>query len=360
MAYSADDSLALASKTRPDLQVQNSMIGNATAKTALPVKPSSQFDDASKFGATDLLLILMTSIWGANFTAIKYSLEDLLPLSFNGLRFAIASVTMLAVLHLSGGSLKLSRSDWLKFFGWGLLANAIYQTIFITGMAHTRTGNAALIASTTPFFTAIVGRIRKQEYFTARGVAGLLLAFTGIVFIILSGGKTIEFGNTIVGDLTLICSTMCWTLYTVGAKDMVRKHGSVKATTAMMITATPVFLLICTPSFISQEWNTVRPLAWGGVAFSALMAIALAHSLWNHGVKKIGSTRTAVYGNVTPVVAMLVAWAVLGEMPTVGQIVGACVIFIGLYFVRNGTIAVAPVAEIEEEIEEACLGPGKN
>jgi drug/metabolite transporter (DMT)-like permease len=336
------------------------MIGNATAKATIPVKPNSEFQYETRFGGTDLLLILMTSIWGVNFTAIKHSLEDLFPLSFNGLRFAIASVTMLAVLRLSGGSLKLPRSEWLRFFGWGLLANAVYQTIFITGMAHTRTGNAALIASTTPFFTALVGRIRKQEYFTARGVAGLFLAFAGIVFIILSGSKTVEFGSTIVGDLMLIGSTICWTLYTVGAKDLVRKHGSVKATTAMMITATPVFLLICTPSFISQDWNAVRPLAWGGVAFSALMAIALAHSLWNHGVKKIGSTRTAVYGNVTPVVAMLAAWIVLGERPTIGQIVAACVIFIGLYFVRSGMIAVAPAAEIEEEIEEACLGPGKN
>jgi len=336
------------------------MIGNAAAKPTIPVNPKSAFDDESKFGSTDLLLVLMTSIWGANFTAIKYSLEDLLPLSFNGLRFAIGSVTMLAVLRLSRGNLKIPRSDWLKLFGCGLLANAVYQTIFITGMARTRTGNAALIVSTTPFFTALIGRIRGQEYFTARGIAGLFLAFAGIVFIILSGGKTFEFNNTIVGDLLLVCSTLCWVLYTVGAKEMVHKHGSVKATTAMMITGTPVFLLICLPSFIRQDWSAVRPVAWGGLAYSALLAIAVAHSLWNYGVKKMGSTRTAVYGNVTPVVAMLVAWAMLGERPTIGQTIGACIIFVGLYFVRNGMVAAAPVTEIEEEIEEACLEPGKN
>lgn len=336
------------------------MIGNAAAKTPIPINAKSDIPDSSKFGSTDLLLILMTSIWGANFTAIKYSLEDLLPLSFNGLRFVIASAAMLTVLRLSGGSLKLPQSDWLKLFAWGLLANAVYQTIFITGMARTRTGNAALIASTTPFFTALIGRLRKQEYFTARGVGGLFLAFAGLVLIIVSGGKTVEFGNTIIGDLMLIGSTLCWTLYTIGARDLVHKHGSVKATTAMMITATPVFLLICAPSFISQNWSAVRPLAWGGLLFSGLMAIALAHSLWNHGVKKIGSTRTAVYGNVTPVVAMIVAWVALSERPTAGQVTGAIVIFIGLYFVRSGMIAVASSAEIEEEIEEACLGPGKN
>jgi hypothetical protein len=56
---------------------------------------------------------------------------------------------------------------------------------------------------------------------------------------------------------------------------------------------------------------------------------------------------------------MLVAWPALGEVPTPGQIAGAVVIFTGVYLVRCGMIATAP-AVIEEELEEAGLGPGKN
>lgn len=312
------------------------------------------------FGATDLLLVLMTIIWGSNFTAIKYSLEDLLPLSFNALRFTLASTVMLVIALRSRNGLKVAPGDGKKLLALGLLGNALYQSFFISGMAHTRAGNAALILAITPLFTAILGRIRRHEYFAARGVAGLLLAFAGIVIIVLSGRGEFSIGETILGDCLLLISTVCWSLYTVGSRNLVHAYGSIKATAIMMASGTPLLLLICAPSLLRQDWSRVRPIAWAGLVYSGLFAIAVAYIIWSYGVRKIGSTRTAIYSNITPIVAILVAWPALGESPTLGQLAGAVVIFAGVYLVRHGMIAVAPAAALEEEFEEASLGPGKN
>jgi drug/metabolite transporter (DMT)-like permease len=328
-----------------------------------PVRPATaQAEDVdSRFGSTDLLLLLMTLIWGSNFTAIKYSMGgNLLPLSFNGLRFLLASILMAIVAFGSGRGMKLARGDGWRLFGLGLLANTLYQSLFIVGMGHTKAGNAALILATTPIFTAVISRIRRQEYFTARGIAGLILAFAGIVLIILTGRSEVSIGETVRGDCLLVASTVCWSLYTVGSKRLVHAYGSMKATAFMMITGTPLLLLVCAPSLLRQDWSRVRPVAWAGLIYSAVFAIALAYIIWNHGVRKIGSTRTAIYSNITPVVAMLVAWAALGEAPTTGQIVGAAIIFVGLYLVRRGMFAIAPAESIEEEMEESSFGPGKN
>src|SRR6267142_2000217 len=70
----------------------------------------------SSFGSTDLLLLLMTLIWGSNFTAIKYSLEDLLPLSFNAMRFTIASIVMLIVAVISRNGFALAPGDGWRLF----------------------------------------------------------------------------------------------------------------------------------------------------------------------------------------------------------------------------------------------------
>lgn len=306
------------------------------------------------------MLLLMTVIWGSNFIAIKYSLVDLHPLAFNGLRFAIASITLFTATLAMGYNLKVSRADAWKLLGFGILANTFYQSLFITGLAHTRTGNAAIILSTTPLFTAVISRMRGQEYFTTRGVIGLLLAFSGIVLIILSGRSAVGFGATIYGDCLLLLSTLCWSVYTVGAKQVVSKLGAMKATTLMMLMGTPVFLLVCAPALLAQDWARIHPVAWGGLISSALLALALAHFIWNYGVRKIGSTRTAIYSNITPVVAMLVAWPALGEVPAPGQVAGAVIIFTGLYFVRSGMHAIKPSIAEEEEMEEAGLAPGKN
>jgi len=328
----------------------------ATDTTRLTKTP---VDSGERFGSTDALLLLMTVIWGANFTAIKYSIEDMLPLSFNGMRFAIASLVMVSAALAAGHNLRVEKGDGWKLFGLGLMTNAIYQSVFIFGMAHTRAGNAALILATTPLVTAIIGRILKQEYFTSRGVIGLLLAFAGILLIVLEGDKEVSLGETVLGDCLLLASTLVWALYTAGSKRLIHTYGSMKATTIMMVTGTPVLLLISAPSLLRQDWSRVRPIAWAGLIYSALLAIALAYLIWNHGVRKIGSTRTAIYSNITPVVAMLVAWLALGEVPTLGQLAGAIVIFGGIYLVRGGMIAVAPEV-VEQELEEACLGPGKN
>jgi len=331
-------------------------------KILVETKPTQQQQSEtaqSSFGSTDLLLLLMTLIWGSNFTAIKYSLEDLLPLSFNAIRFTIASIVMLLVVVLSRKTLKVAPGDRLKLFALGLFGNTFYQSLFITGMAHTRAGNAALILATTPLFTAILGRIRKYEYFTTRGVAGLLLAFAGIVIIVISGRGEVSIGETVLGDSLLLASTVCWSLYTVGSNHLVHKYGSMKATTIMMTSGTPFLLLVCTPSLLRQDWSAVRTVAWAGVVYSGLFAIALAYLLWSYGVRRIGSTRTAIYSNITPIVALLVAWLALGEKPTLGQLAGAVVIFGGVYLVRHGMIAIAPTEVVEEEFE-AALGPGKN
>lgn len=328
---------------------------------ARPAAAEARHGDDSKFGSTDLLLLLMTLIWGSNFTAIKFSMGDnLLPLSFNGLRFVLASILMAIAALASGHTMKVKGGDGWRLFGLGVLANTLYQSLFIMGMAHTRAGNAALILATTPMFTAVISRLQRQEYFTARGIAGLLLAFGGIVLIILSGRGEVSVGETVLGDCLLVASTVCWSLYTVGSKPLVHLYGSMKATAFMMITGTPLLLLVCAPSLLRQDWSRVRPVAWAGVVYSAVFAIALAYIIWNHGVRKIGSTRTAIYSNITPIVAMLVAWLALGEAPTAGQVVGAVVIFAGIYLVRRGMVALAPGESIEDEMEEASLGPGKN
>jgi drug/metabolite transporter (DMT)-like permease len=313
----------------------------------------------SGFGSTDLLLLWMTVIWGSNFTAIKYSLEDLLPLSFNALRFTLASAVLFVIVLRSRDGFKISPGDGKKLFALGLLGNTFYQTLFITGMAHTRAGNAALILATTPLFTAILGRIRKHEYFTTRGVIGLLLAFAGIVMIVIGGRGELSLGETILGDCLLLATTVCWSLYTVGSKKFVHAYGSMKTTTIMMTSGTPLLLLVCAPSLLKQDWSRVRPIAWATTVYSGLFAIAIAYVIWSYGVRKIGSTRTAIYSNVTPVVALIVAWVGLGETPTFGQLAGAVVIFAGIYLVSHGMIAIASPEDIEEEFEEAALRPGK-
>ena len=310
------------------------------------------------FSSADLLLLLMTLIWGINYTVLKRSLADFQPLAFNSLRFVVASGLTIVFTVLTGRNFKLERGDLPRVWLLGLLANTVYQSIFIIGVAHTSAGNAALILATTPLFTALIGRLRGDEHFTGAGVLGLLLAFAGMAAIILSGPKGGSLGDDLLGDSLMVACTICWSVYSSFTKGYVHKYGALKTTTIMMMTGTPVLLLVSSGSLATQNWHVIRPSTWAGLFFSGAFAIGLAYIIWNNGVHKIGSTRTALYSNITPIIALIVAWVVLSEVPTWGQLGGAAIIFIAIYLVRNGMTHVSPEETTEED--RVTLRPGKN
>ena len=70
------------------------------------------------------------------------------------------------------------------------------------------------------------------------------------------------------------------------------------------------------------------------MAASSLLALALAYMIWYTAVQKIGSARTAVYSNLTPIVAMVVAAVWLGERITGQQLLGAALILSGIAVTR--------------------------
>ena len=63
--------------------------------------------------------------------------------------------------------------------------------------------------------------------------------------------------------------------------------------------------------------------------------MVIAYLIWYRGVEQIGPTRTAMFGNLQPIVAVLVAWFMLGEVPTLFQGAGAATVIGGLYLARR-------------------------
>jgi drug/metabolite transporter (DMT)-like permease len=72
------------------------------------------------------------------------------------------------------------------------------------------------------------------------------------------------------------------------------------------------------------------------VAFSGVVAIALAYLIWNTALGSIGGTRTAVYSNLTPLVAATLSWFTLGERWSPAQFVGAVTVLVGIALTRKG------------------------
>lgn len=308
------------------------------APQAQPVAPHALAGAAAPRTAgltpTDALLALMSLIWAVNFIVAKAAFVHFPPIQFNALRFVIAGTVMLAIAWRYGQGLP-RREDWWRFLGIGILGNTIYQVAFIEGLAHTRAGNASLIMGGVPMATAILSHLHGHERLRGRDLTGLGVSSAGLAVIVLGSGHEAGLRASLSGDLLVAFATFCWALYTVLSKPLIDRYGTVTTTALTMAIGAVPIVLLGAPSLLARDLGSVPAAGWGGVVYSALFALVVAFLLWYHGVNKLGSTRTAVYSNITPVLTVLIAWPLLSEVPTLWQVSGGVGIFAGIYLTRS-------------------------
>ncbi len=283
----------------------------------------------------DLAIGLLVLIWGSNFSVVKAALAEFSPLAFNSTRFVLASLVLAAFLWISGVRPRFQKGDTLRLVGLGLLGNVVYQALFIHGIHWTRAGNAALMLSAVPLIVALLSVGLKHETISRAGWAGVALSIGGIALILWGSTRGISFGSdTLRGDLTMLAAALGWSVYTVLSAPYVQKYGTLPVTAFTMWVGTVGLVAVSTPALLAQEWGSISLGAWGGLVFSGAFAIAVAYMLWYYGVQHLGSSRTAIYSNTVPVVALIVAWMTLGEVPTWVQVAGTVMIIGGIGLAR--------------------------
>jgi drug/metabolite transporter (DMT)-like permease len=300
------------------------------------------------WGWTETALSFMVLVWGVNYSVVKHALAQFDPLAFNAIRFCIASVFVLLVMRAQGHLGRPDRRDVPRLIGLGVLGNVIYQGCFVLGLARTPAGSASLILAVSPVMTAMLSALTGHERPGWRTWGGAAVAISGIA-LITGGGISLRGPREIAGDLILIFAAFAWAAYTVAARPMVRKYGAVRTTAWTMWTGAVGLVLLGSPALLRQDWARVGALDWASLVFSALFAIGLAYLIWYRGVERIGNTRTAIFSNLSPVVAVIAAALLLHEHPSQWALIGAALTLGGVMIVRSDPGHATPAAIVEAE-----------
>lgn len=282
---------------------------------------------------TDALLLSMALIWGLNYAVVKFGVRTFAPLAFNGLRVTLAAVALLLIAVLTVRERWPSRSDVVRLLALGTLGNGVYQIFFIEGVARTRAGTAAIVLAASPAVIALIGRLRGSERTSPRSVAGIALSIGGVALVMATGRS--GGGDTVLGGLLVLAGCLCWATYNVLLEPFTHRVHGVQLSALTMVGGAVPLLLISAPSLASTAWGSASPATWGAVAYSGLAALVVAYLFWYRGVRVLGPTRTAMYGNLQPVIALGFAWLALGEVPTLAQAAGTIAIMSGIVLTRR-------------------------
>lgn len=275
-----------------------------------------------------LKLLGVTLLWGSNYVASAYLLREFSPLLLAFSRLVVTSL-LLTGIGITRQELKRPTSrEWIALFFIGATSSLLYQIFYFTGMTSTTAGNASLIIALAPIATAFMARVFLKEKISAFKLVGAVLALSGVAIIVLNGGKLSGISH---GDFLILAAMLTLSLSVL----LIRKATVTMKSLDLTIYSTIMGTVLMLPA-AGIEWAegslhfSTRLLSWILLVVVALFGQGLAGIWWNQGISVVGASASAMFMNIPPFVAIVVAFLALGDPIRIAQIAGGLLIVIGV------------------------------
>ena len=284
----------------------------------------------------EALLVTVVLIWAANYPLAKYGIAGIDIFVFNGIRFLVAALVILAVFLARSTWLPVARSDWKKFLWAGTVANVVYQVGFIIGLNLTTAGNSAILLSTSPLWTVVIYARMHREKIPRNVFTGMAVSLCGVAMIVVGGGEEVHLaGESILGDCICLVSAFLWAFNTNLQKPLLNRYSPTQVSLVMVAIGAIGLSLIAVPVTGSVPWQSVHWSYYAAAIISGAFSIGLGNVIWSFGVKRLGPGRTGNFSNLVPVFALAFSYAILQESFYIVQFIGAAVTILGVWYARR-------------------------
>lgn len=283
----------------------------------------------------DITLILVAIIWALNFSVVKTALSEFDPYSFNALRYVLAAALLYVAARSKGFTLKVKKEHFWKLVSIGVVGNMVYQVLFIIGLDYTYSANAAVMLGTIPIWVALLSHIFIDEKLTFFKSMGIGLAFIGVILIISGGKNPISFSSKyFIGDIITILAAITWAVYTILSKKYLKIYNSLQYSALMSVIGLVGLMIIGLPSITKTDFSSISIAGYSGLFYSGFLSVGIAYIIWNYGIAKIGTIRTAAYQNLVPVLGLFFGVLILDEALTILQYIGSLFVIAGIMLAR--------------------------
>lgn len=278
-----------------------------------------------------VLILLLSGIWGSTWLVIKIGLADLPPFLGAGVRFVVAALgmTVLAVF-LSGREGGRNPPVWLWLTVGSIQFAASYGLVY-TAEVTLPSGMTALLWSSHPLILGAMAhfalpgdRLRKSQWL------GLLLGFAGVALLFQSDlGNYAGRRETLIASGILLVSPVIVGISTV----LVKRYGSDCKSLILTrngMAAGAVLLLAVSwwkESHLPAAWTPVAVLS---ILYLAVFGTVVAFSLYFWLLRYERATRLSVIAYISPLIAVFLGAALLGEPVPAATIAGGAVVLTGV------------------------------
>lgn len=275
-----------------------------------------------KHAAVHAKLLIVAAIWGLGWPAGRIVAAEVTPIFAAWIRYVIVAVLFLLYMNRNQDWSYPSLTQWKSIFFIAFFSTFVYQAMFMYGMKYTAAGDASLVITFNPLFTAVLAVIFLNQRFTWRLLIGLGLAFAGMLVIFTQSPNTdIPEIDRWIGNAFIAGAALTWAASSIIMKKLMSEtpKDAKEPLTPVLVTvwASLIGLLLLTP------WAGIEVLmegaampsmeAWLAIVFLAIFSTVLAYVWFADGIHLIGASKSSFYIYLVPPFGILGGWFILGE-----------------------------------------------
>jgi drug/metabolite transporter (DMT)-like permease len=292
--------------------------------------------DRSRLNAY-LKIAFTVIVWGASFIAIKIALRELSPVALVWSRITLG-VAVLGIIVFLRGQLRFPDRRHIPYFALlGFLGVAFHQWLQSTALLTTQASTTSWIVATIPIFMALLGWSFLKEKLGWVKSGGILLAALGVLVVVANDNiSSLVSGNFgTLGDILVLISAINWAVFSVISRPGTQRFPPAQMTFYVM---TIGWLFISLQFFVQSSLGEIAHLSlngWLAIVFLGVFCSGLAYAFWYDGLQAIPATQVGVFLNFEPLVTVVVAAVMLGEIITINSLMGGVLILLGVWLVNK-------------------------
>jgi drug/metabolite transporter (DMT)-like permease len=271
-----------------------------------------------------LMLVALSFCWGLTWPAMRIALDEIPPFSLRVLTLGLGGGALMIYARLQGRALTSGSWKNCGHLAVSAILNVLsFSLLSVIAMMFAATGRVAMIAYTMPVWAALFAWAVLGERLTRTHIVALALCLTGMAILI----WPLAHSTSLIGLLIAMAIAVSWAAGTVYVK-YVRIAGDPVANAAWQVVIAFGLVVLLLPFFErTLHLTQAHKPALGAAIFAGLVGSGLAYFLWFGIIGRI-SAMTASLGVLSaPVIGVVSTALLLGEVPTLSDVIGYVLIF---------------------------------
>ena len=298
-----------------------------------------------------LKLLFVAIVWGFSWSAGRILAQDIAPISGAWMRYVIALACFFIYLKMTDNWRTPTKMEWKRIIIIGFFSTFVYQALFMYGMKFTAAGDASLMITFNPIFTALLAVPFLDEKMNWRLATGLVCGLIGVIVLFLySPNVDIPFDTRLKGDLMIAGAALAWATTSILQKKAMTSPAIDSQTPLsplhLTVWASLIGLLFLTPwaAYESYLYGMPQPsgAGWLSILFLAILSTVFSYVWFADGIVTIGAGKTALYVYLVPPFGIISGWFILDEKLGWSLLASFSLILIGVVLAQYNPKATEP------------------